>query len=260
VTPATAAILYVLLTLGALGVYLLMPRTGRSLVKPGVFFGGIALVGILVLLFTEALAPRGVAVYFCIFAGVALFAAVRVVSHPKPVYSAIYFVLVVVAVAAMLVLLRAEFIAVALIIIYAGAILVAYVFVIMLAQQGNAAPYDRCAREPALAVVAAFLLAAAVAGHVGPLTNLAGSPEVIPASFAETAQEGDASLADHPGNTESLGIVLMTKYVVVLELAGLLLLIAMIGAIALSKKQVPVENWQQPRRPLGEAGREVEPF
>ena len=259
-TPETAVILYVLLTLGALGVYLLMPRAGRSLAKPGIFFGGIALVGLLVLLFVEDLAPRGIGVYFCIFAAVALFAAVRVVSHTKPVYSAVYFVLVVVAVAAMLVLLRAEFVAVALIIIYAGAILVAYVFVIMLAQQGNAAPYDRCAREPALAVVAAFMLAAAVAGHVGNLTEPANSPEVIPAGFAQTVQDRDVSTPRQPGNTESLGIVLITKYVVALELAGLLLLIAMIGAIALSKKQVPVESWQQPRRPAGEAGREVEPF
>ena len=103
-------------------------------------------------------------------------------------------------------------------------------------------------------------MAAAVAGHAGNLTKPVTSPEVIPASFAETAQERGAAMPEGPGNTESLGIILMTKYVVALELAGLLLLIAMIGAIALSKKQVPVESWQQPRRPAGEAGRGVEPF
>ena len=52
----------------------------------------------------------------------------------------------------------------------------------------------------------------------------------------------------------------MTKYVVALEIAGVLLLVAMIGAIALSKKQVPTEGFRPPGKPLGEIGKRVEPF
>ena len=61
--------------------------------------------------------------------------AIRVVTHPKPVYSALYFVLTVFASAGLFVLLWAEFMAAALVLIYAGAILVTYVFVIMLAAE-----------------------------------------------------------------------------------------------------------------------------
>ena len=75
----------------------------------------------------------GLGVYFWAFASIALAGAVRVVTHPRPVYSALYFVLTVFATAGLFILLWAEFMAAALVLIYAGAILVTYVFVIMLA-------------------------------------------------------------------------------------------------------------------------------
>ena len=62
------------------------------------------------------------------------------------------------------------------------------------------------------------------------------------------------------GNTKGIGVALATKYVMVLEVAGLLLLIAMVGAIAFSTKWVPTVDPPAPQRPLGEVGREVEPF
>jgi NADH-quinone oxidoreductase subunit J len=80
----------------------------------------------------------GLGAYFWAFAAVALGGAVRVVTHPRPVYSALYFVLTVFASAGLFILLWAEFMAAALVLIYAGAILVTYVFVIMLAS--SAAP------------------------------------------------------------------------------------------------------------------------
>src|SRR5690606_8619755 len=104
--------------------------------------------------------------YFWIFSILAIVAAVRVISHPRPVYSALYFVLTVFASGGLFVLLWAEFMAMALILSYAGAILVTYVFVIMLAsqartgatgQQAEAAEYDRTSREPLLASAAGFL-------------------------------------------------------------------------------------------------------
>jgi NADH-quinone oxidoreductase subunit J len=93
-----------------------------------------------------------------VFATVALLAAGRVVTHPVPTYSALYFALVVLSVAVLLVMQRAEFLAVALVIIYAGAILVTYAFVIMLAQQSGAAATDAQAREPMLAILVSFVV------------------------------------------------------------------------------------------------------
>jgi len=96
---------------------------------------------------------------------VAVAGAARMVTHPRPVYAALYFILVILAVAVNFLLLQAEFMAFALLIVYAGAILITYLFVLMLAQQSGdqanrgeeAAWYDRTPREPAVALVLAFV-------------------------------------------------------------------------------------------------------
>src|SRR6185503_7620582 len=87
-------------------------------------------------------------IYFWIFSAIALLGALRVVTHPRPVYAALYFVLTVFATAGLFILLWAEFMAAALVLIYAGAILVTYVFVIMLAAQPaeDGAPVSGSAR------------------------------------------------------------------------------------------------------------------
>ena len=103
--------------------------------------GGGAIVGLggLAWLFVEALsavaAEHRPNVFFWVFAMVAIVAAARMVTHGRPVYSALYFIAVVVSSAGLFLLLGAEFMAFALIIVYAGAILITYLFVLMLAQQ-----------------------------------------------------------------------------------------------------------------------------
>jgi len=143
-----------------------------------------------------------------------------------------------------------------LVIIYAGAILVTYLFVIMLAQQPGSPIYDRRAREPFLAVLVGITLMAMIAGRAGQL----------PAHALEQATLADggtlpASTESLPsGNTLAIGANVTTKYVVALELAGILLLISMVGAIALSRKRITTDVVRSPHRTLGLIGREVEPF
>jgi NADH-quinone oxidoreductase subunit J len=211
-------------------------------------------VGLVVVLAARVVVPDATSFYFYLFASIAVVAAVRVVTHPRPIYSALYFVLVVLAVAALLVLQGAEFLAIALVIIYAGAILVTYLFVIMLAQQGGSPLYDRNAREPFLAVLAGFVLMAAIAGHAGALPQTAVTPVIEAQSMIETSAN-----TTPPGHTAEVGLMIMTQYVVVLEIAGVLLLVSMIGAIALSRKKVPVPERGR-SQPLGQIGREVEPY
>jgi NADH-quinone oxidoreductase subunit J len=214
-----------LLALGAVGLFLAMPG-GRS---------GAGRVGLVLL------AAAGGVLFFAIigrvagergaslFGGgslVALFAAVRVITHRKPVYSALYFVLLVVAVAGLLVLMQAEFLAAALLIVYAGAILVTYVFVIMLAQQARPAVYDASSREPFWGCLGGFALLSIVAGQ------LFGSPETVPSS---------PSLTQSAGTVEAVGTLLLTQYVVAIQLVGLLLLAALVGAIAIARRRVAIE-------------------
>ena len=253
----TAHILYLVFALGGAGIYLLLPKSQRSQTLAGAVVALLAVAGLAAVLAARVIAPSDTTAYFYLFSLIAVVAAVRVITHPKPVYSAIYFVLVVVAVAALLVLLRAEFLAVALIIIYAGAILVTYLFVIMLANQSGSPIYDRRSREPFLAVLVGFVLMAAIAGQGYAL------PDNDEASAAETASltnDTRDATEPEPSNTTAIGALVMTRYVVSLEMAGILLLISMVGAIALSRKKVPTEGFVPPPKPIGQIGREVEPF
>lgn len=237
--------------------YALLPRRGTSKTLIGALLAIAALVAFLVVVAMRFVVPDSSTPYFLLFSTIALAAAVRVVTHTRPVYSSLYFVVVVVAVAALLVLLQAEFLAVALIIIYAGAILVTYLFVIMLAQQVGAPTYDRSAREPFLATFAGFVLMAAIAGRAGDWRGQTPT-RTIPVAFAETGP--NQSTSGSTSNTRSIGAMLMTKYVLVVELSGVLLLVSMIGAISLARRKIAVEGVPRVGMVLGQAGREAKPF
>ena len=104
-------------------------------------------------------------IYYYLFSGIAIVSAVRVITHTRPVYAALWFVMVVLASAGLFLVLSAQFMAFAVVIIYGGAILVTYMFVLMLASQstpdgGSSQGYDKVAKEPVLACAAGFLLLA----------------------------------------------------------------------------------------------------
>jgi len=257
VSVATTYWLYFVFALGGVGVYLLLPRVHGAKTRPGALFCLLALAGLIVVL-ASAMA-EGITGFFYLFAAIALIAATRVITHPVPVYSALYFVLVVVAVSALLVLQDAEFTAIALIIVYAGAILVTYLFVIMLAQHEGAPIYDRRAREPFAAVLGGFVLMAAVAGRAG---DLPAPPDrvAIPVATSVVAADHQTGMGEALGNTLALGNIVMTRYAVALELGAVLLLVSMVGAIAMSRKRVAPEGVVPAQRPLGEIGKEVGPY
>jgi NADH-quinone oxidoreductase subunit J len=189
--------------------------------------------------------PKAHTVYFWIFSAVALFSAARVVTHPRPVYSALYFVLAVFATAGLFVLLLAEFMAAALVIIYAGAILVTYVFVIMLAVQsptGDAAPtasqqmsdYDAHSRDPFIASAIGFALMGVL---LFVILDRAETPYAGP-STQGVALQNAAGAPKVEGDTQTLGVYLFSSQQLSLELAGLLLTIAMVGAIVIARRRV----------------------
>ena len=262
-TSNTAHLLYLVFALGGAGVYLLLPKARASQTRAGAVIGLLAAAGLLTVLAARVISPDETTGYFYLFATIATLAAARVITHPRPVYSALYFVLVVIAVAALLVLLQAEFLAIALIIVYAGAILVTYLFVIMLAHQGGSPVYDRRSREPFLSVLAGFALMAAIAGRAQEQPPIAATRvSQAGVSQAGVSQAGlAAASAEQPSsNTTAIGAAVMTRYVVALEVAGLLLLISMVGAIALTRKKAPPDQFAATGKPLGQVGREVVPF
>ena len=214
-----------LLAVGAIVLFFVMPGARWSARKAALLASAVVvatLVGFIVPRF-GANAP---AIAAGLLAVIGLFGAIRVVTHSVPVYSALYFILVAVAVAGMLVLMQATFVGTALMIVYGGAILVTYVFVIMLAQQsGGPRDYDRQAREPFWGVLAGFLVLAVIAGRLAtadaPMTGVSEATGVG-ANF---------------GSIQSVGSRLLTQYVVGVQLAALLLLAAMVGAIAVARRR-----------------------
>ncbi len=254
-TDAAPSLLYFVFALGGAAMYFLLPRRDQSRAIVGGALGLGAVVALFVVLTATSAAPNSTSGYFCLFAAIAIAAASRVVTHAKPVYSAVYFVLLVVAVAALLILLSAEFLAAALVIIYGGAILVTYLFVIMLANQGGATVFDSRAREPFMAVLAGFVLMAAIATRAGDFT-----PPPAPQTVTQLVADGSQTNNDTESNTLAIGMAVMTRYVVALEIAGVLLLIAMVGAIALTKKRVPKEYLDTSNQPSKDVGKEVAPY
>ena len=219
---------YLIPALGGLAVYLALPGERRAGRVAPIALGAIA-IGAMVWVLSRSLGPSQV--LFHVLAVLAVLAAARVVTHPKPIYSAVYFILLIVSVAGIALLAGAEFLAAALVIIYAGAILVTYAFVIMLAQQASPQVWDTEAREPAFAALAGFLLIAALSGVMVTAHRTGAGAAGLQA--IQSAARVKAS-----SNTLALGSELMTTYVVAFEAAGVLLLVGIIGGIALATRRL----------------------
>jgi len=163
-------------------------------------------------------------VFFFYFAFVIAAAAMCVVAVRNPIYSALALLVMFFHVAGLYVTLHAEFLAAVQIIVYAGAILVLYLFVVMLL---NLRKDDRYHRQwPMAAAVGATLFIEAVI-----LTAMNGWIRPAAATGAETTIGGTS-------NSGAIGDVLYSTYLFPFEVASLILLVAMIGAIILAKKDL----------------------
>jgi NADH-quinone oxidoreductase subunit J len=163
-------------------------------------------------------------VFFFYFAFVIAAAAVLVVAVRNPIYSALALLVMFFHVAGLYVTLHAEFLAAVQIIVYAGAILVLYLFVVMLL---NLRRDDRYHRQwPMAAAVGVTLAIEAVI-----LTVMKGWTAPAMATGTETTIGGIS-------NTGAIGDVLYSTYLFPFEVASLILLVAMIGAIVLAKKDI----------------------
>jgi NADH-quinone oxidoreductase subunit J len=153
-------------------------------------------------------------------------AALGMVLSRNAVYSALLLVVNFFCLAGFYVLLEAQFVAAVQVIVYAGAIMVLFLFVLMLLGVGNEVVVKEQMRgqRPAAVLLTLGLLVAIVAG-LG-----AGVFDAAPASLA-AANEG--------GNVQAVGRLLFTRYTFAFETAGVLLVVAAVGALVLGKRQRP---------------------
>jgi NADH-quinone oxidoreductase subunit J len=274
--------IYVATVLGAVGVWLLMPRERRGDAPRvlGALLGAAALGGLWLFLGPRLWAGGpggledggGIAVgamrFYYVFSALAILSAVKVITNTRPVYAALWFVMVVLASAGLFVVLSAEFMAFAMLIIYAGAILVTYMFVLMLASQSSeeedggdprVSPlYDRVANEPTWAVAAGFVLLATLLSVVfEPMSPVPQAERLSDRAIIGglmTERRNDALAARLPEaarpltnegrvtNTERIGLDLFMGHPLAIELAGVILLVSLIGAVQIARTRVPEEE------------------
>ena len=167
-------------------------------------------------------------VLFYMFAGLAIGGAIGVVMAKSPIGSLLFMVTTLGAMAGTFVLLEAHFLAAIQIIVYAGAIMVLFLFVIMLLNLGH--DYQKDLKGGAFAVVSF--------GVIGALAGM------LAQEFGGTGmQDGpggaviDALIAEH-GAVGAIATELYTTYVVPFEITGILLLVAIVGALVLAKREV----------------------
>lgn len=227
------ALFLVTLSVAAAGVWWLMPQRQQ---RPRV-------VGLLLLVAaTSVLAgalhlsggPLTKRVLSDVFGGGALLCGALMITSRNPVYGALWFALVTLCTCGMFLLQSAPFLAAATIIVYAGAIIVTFLFVIMLSQQEGATVYDQRSRRPFLSTVAAFALLGVL------LTSLEAWNRSPAISRQETAQANLLSQVPETrrlGNMHQLGRSLFGDYLYAVEVAGTLLLVASIGAIAIAPRR-----------------------
>jgi NADH-quinone oxidoreductase subunit J len=227
------------LVLVAKGVWWLMPRTERRSKTVGI---GLALAGIVLGAFRLEVTsgPPIEAMPFALCAVVALLGAILMITNRNPVYSALWFAMVTLSVCGLFVLQAAPFLAAATVIVYAGAIVVMFVFVIMLAQQSGATIYDQRARQPFVATVATFFFVAMLLGtlaQVNPDDGNAGGDPTVAASARVANPFSRSETGTSIITLRSLGRSLFGDYLFAVELAGTLLLVATIGAIAIAPRR-----------------------
>ncbi len=168
------------------------------------------------------------AVLFAVLAFVAILAALVVISHRQPVYSALSLVVTMLCIAFLFLLLRSEFLWVIQITLYAGAVMVLFLFVIMLLDlRGEERPwrFPENRLQVSLGVLLALALLAELVVVVtavrAPAARGSFPPEVVAAR----------------GNTQLLGQLLYTEYVFPFEVTSVILLVAIVGAIVMAKKR-----------------------
>jgi NADH-quinone oxidoreductase subunit J len=165
------------------------------------------------------------ALFFYLFATIAVASAFMVIAARNPVHSVLFLILAFVNAAGLFVLVGAEFLAMILIIVYVGAVAVLFLFVVMMLDVDFAELRQGFLQYMPVGAIVGFIFLAELLLVVGTWITGAGVAGAIRSPIPP---------ASEVSNTQALGRVLYTTYVHFFELAGLVLLVAMIGAIVLT--------------------------
>jgi NADH-quinone oxidoreductase subunit J len=193
---------------------------------------------------------------FYAFSAVLLFAAFRVITARNPVHAALYLVLAFFQASGVWMLLKAEFLSISLVLVYVGAVMVLFLFVVMMLdinmdsiRQGFWKHFPLAATVGA--VIALELAAVLMSGFrisepqqaaaLVPLT-----PEVVASATNAASAAAGHVVVPQVSNTKALGILLYTEYLYPVQVAAIILLVALIAAIALTLRARKDSKYQNP--------------
>jgi NADH-quinone oxidoreductase subunit J len=209
---ATREILGIASIVAAVGLWWLLPGSARALRVLG---GLLAAIGFGIIASQAPLVGDWLAKGLLAIIGiVTVVAGVATISCRSPVYCAIWFGMTLVGTAGLFLLAGAEFLAVATIVVYAGAILVTFLFVLMLSQPEGHTTYDRRSWEAPISAFIGAVLVGILTATIAASVKDVGQPQPVPSGY----------------NVASLGAQLFTRYLVAVEAAGVLLFAALVGA------------------------------
>jgi NADH-quinone oxidoreductase subunit J len=169
-----------------------------------------------------------VALFFYLFAGICVASAVMVIAARNPVHSVLYLILAFVNAAGLFVMMGAEFLAMILIVVYVGAVAVLFLFVVMMLDVDFAQLKQGALQYLPIGMLIGGIFLAELLLVVGAWAIGPGVPQAI-----------TAPIPPNISNTEAIGLVLYTRYIYFFQAAGMILLVAMVGAIVLTLHHRP---------------------
>src|SRR5688572_33476700 len=169
-------------------------------------------------------------VVFYVFAAVLVFSGVRVVTARNPVHGALFLVLAFFTAAALWLLLRAEFLAITLVVVYVGAVMVLFLFVVMMLDINLERVREGFWRNLPLALIVGGVMVWEMITILA-FRHFAVEPRPVPEGYS---------------NTRELGRVLYTDYALAFEIAAVILLVAIVAAIALTLRRRKDSRHQDP--------------
>jgi NADH-quinone oxidoreductase subunit J len=174
---------------------------------------------------------------FYFFAGMLVLAGLGVITSRNPVHSALFLVLSFFSCSALWLLLQAEFLAIVLVLVYVGAVMVLFLFVVMMLDINLTQMRQGFVRYLPIGALVALVMVAQMVWVVGPV-----GPDVF---SGEQLDQAVVQSADY-SNTKELGKVLYTDYVFPFEVAAVILLVAIVAAIALTMRRREMTKYQTP--------------
>jgi len=173
------------------------------------------------------MAPVATPFFFYLLSGLALIGGILVITRRNPVHSALALILTLLALAGIYLMLYAPFVAGVQIILYAGGIMVLFLFVIMLVNIDRAAKERQFNKQWLVSIVAALLMGLM---FVLVFTRSKVLPKLAQIMPPPSMTEND--------NTQKIGMMLYGNYLLAFEIASLLLLVAIVGAVVMAKKKI----------------------